>query len=146
MAELSSHHNTQTITKWGWECWQFKTNLHHQGAIKMQMVQKIRNAVAEKENFVIFRDVLKDSNSQKIVGRKTIQGGLIWFSCESKMRKRAHQTCFGLEIASPTYLVNFEWYLQIWEYLGYRQNQNDFKWLTTLKLHWKEVQAILANI
>ena len=97
------------------------------------MVQKIRNAVAEKENFVIFGDVLKDSNLQKIGGRKTIQGGLIWFSCESKMWKKVHQTCFGLKIAPPTYLANFEWYLQISEYLGYQENQNDCKWPTTLK-------------
>ena len=34
----------------------------------MRRVQKIGNAVAEKENFKIFLDVLKDSNSQKIAG------------------------------------------------------------------------------
>ena len=71
----------------------------------MQMVQKIPNAVAEKENFVIFRDVLKDSNSQKIAGRKTIQGGLIWFSCESKMWRKKAQTYFGLEMASPKNVI-----------------------------------------
>ena len=41
------------------------------------VVQKIANAVTEKGNLKIFRDVVKDSNSEKIAGRKTIQGGFI---------------------------------------------------------------------
>ena len=52
------------------------------------VVQKIANAVTEKGNLKIFRDVVKDSNSEKIAGRKTIQGGFIWFPSESERRKK----------------------------------------------------------
>lgn len=85
-AELSSHHNTRTtrtMTIW------LKDKFAPQRRIKMQIVvQKIANAVTEKGNLKIFRDVVKDSNSEKIAGRKTIQGGFIWFPSESERRKK----------------------------------------------------------
>ena len=77
----------------------------------MQMVQKIRNAVAEKENFVIFRDVLKDSNSQKIAGKKNNSRRLdlisLWiWEGEEKQEKWA-QAFVGPQQAAPTNLETF---------------------------------------
>ena len=91
-AELSSHHNTRTtrtMTIW------LKDKFAPQRRIKMQIVvQKIANAVTEKGNLKIFRDVVKDSNSEKIAGRKTIQGGFIWFPSESERRKKKNENIY----------------------------------------------------